>query len=316
MALLDEVDMLLNPLKSELNFPIGKKMPLDLSPLRWALPLHVLDAMFYVTTGRLSIQDFRLDESSLKVLSEIKAAVNEGIKSRALGVNPHIYLLQDDFYHDKLRQPFSEWCFVWLKSQACINVDREAAVRASCSGSASLRGACTSGISYTDLDSKLVAYIAGNTMDPSVKAVVNDYFSGESIKLLNLAKDWVCSFLPHCISKVGRVGFGLLQAADLDRFKMMEASTKKDAGDSEFQISESRSLLAVPFVGKDVPSKASEFAHPEVLIGLTILSYRYEVTITVPLQHSHFNIQHFHFNTLTSTLSLQHSHSTLSGAAC
>ena len=39
---------------------------------------------------------------------------------------------------------------------------------------------------------------------------------------------------------------------------------------------ESRRLLAVPFIGKDVPSAASEFAHPEVLIGLTILSYRYE----------------------------------------
>lgn len=38
----------------------------------------------------------------------------------------------------------------------------------------------------------------------------------------------------------------------------------------------SRRLLAVPFVGKDVPSRASEFANPEVLIGLTVLAYRYE----------------------------------------
>lgn len=28
--------------------------------------------------------------------------------------------------------------------------------------------------------------------------------------------------------------------------------------------------------GKDVPSRASEFAHPDVVIGLTILAYRYE----------------------------------------
>ena len=32
----------------------------------------------------------------------------------------------------------------------------------------------------------------------------------------------------------------------------------------------------MPFVGKDVPSQAAEFAHPEVLIGLTIMAYRYE----------------------------------------
>jgi len=34
--------------------------------------------------------------------------------------------------------------------------------------------------------------------------------------------------------------------------------------------------LAVPFVGKDSPSQSSEFAHSEVLIGLTQLAYRYE----------------------------------------
>jgi hypothetical protein len=38
----------------------------------------------------------------------------------------------------------------------------------------------------------------------------------------------------------------------------------------------SRLLLAVPFVGKDVPSRASEFSHPDVVIGLSTLAYRYE----------------------------------------
>ena len=43
----------------------------------------------------------------------------------------------------------------------------------------------------------------------------------------------------------------------------------------------SRRLMAVPFVGKDVPSRASEFAHPDVIIGLTILAYRYEGLRTI-----------------------------------
>ena len=38
----------------------------------------------------------------------------------------------------------------------------------------------------------------------------------------------------------------------------------------------SRFKLAIPFVGKDVPSRASEFAHPDIIIGLTVLAYRYE----------------------------------------
>ena len=32
--------------------------------------------------------------------------------------------------------------------------------------------------------------------------------------------------------------------------------------------------MAVPFLGKDVPSKSSEFAHPDITIGLTVMAYR------------------------------------------
>ena len=38
----------------------------------------------------------------------------------------------------------------------------------------------------------------------------------------------------------------------------------------------SRNKLAIPFVGKDVTSRASEFAHPDIIIGLTVLAFRYE----------------------------------------
>ena len=40
-------------------------------------------------------------------------------------------------------------------------------------------------------------------------------------------------------------------------------------------VPRSRLALAVPFIGKDVPSKSSEFAHPDITIGLTIMAYRY-----------------------------------------
>ncbi len=57
------------------------------------------------------------------------------------------------------------------------------------------------------------------------------------------------------LSKINRVGYGMLSKADM---ALVDANTP-----------ESRKLVAVPFVGKDVPSHASEFAHPDVLIGLT-----------------------------------------------
>ena len=45
VLMLDEVDMILHPLKSELNFPIGEKEPLHGSPSRWDFAVHLLDAM-------------------------------------------------------------------------------------------------------------------------------------------------------------------------------------------------------------------------------------------------------------------------------
>ena len=45
VGLLDEVDVLLHPLKSELNFPIGNRDRIDLFGYRWELPIFILDAI-------------------------------------------------------------------------------------------------------------------------------------------------------------------------------------------------------------------------------------------------------------------------------
>ena len=82
-------------------------------------------------------------------------------------------------------------------------------------------------------------------------------------KLLNLAHGWLKTYLPHCLAKVNRVSFGLLNSEDC-----------KAALLADPHVPRSRLKLAIPFVGKDVPSKASEFAHPDIIIGLTILAYR------------------------------------------
>ena len=92
-------------------------------------------------------------------------------------------------------------------------------------------------------------------------------------KLLNLTYSWLRTFMPHCLAKINRVSFGLLTEEDC------EAVLKEDP-----LVPRSRLKLAVPFVGKDVPSSSSEFAHPDIIIGLTILAYRYS-----GLRQSDFN---------------------------
>ena len=76
---------------------------------------------------------------------------------------------------------------------------------------------------------------------------------------------WLHLVLPHILQKVDRVSFGLMNEQDCKR-----------ALKSDPRMPRSRMHLAIPFVGKDAPSAASEFAHPDVTLGLTILAYRYE----------------------------------------
>jgi hypothetical protein len=66
------------------------------------------------------------------------------------------------------------------------------------------------------------------------------------------------------LAKVNRVSFGLLSVEDCKQALLLDP-----------HVPRSRLKLGIPFVGKDVPSKASEFAHPDVIIGLTVLAYRY-----------------------------------------
>lgn len=89
VMLLDEVDLILHPLKSELNFPCGDKFDLDGSDdgIRWGLPIHLMDALFYTQTGRSST--FEATGSTLEILNKLASCVQLGIEKRHLQRLPH-----------------------------------------------------------------------------------------------------------------------------------------------------------------------------------------------------------------------------------
>ena len=45
----------------------------------------------------------------------------------------------------------------------------------------------------------------------SAEEMVSSYFPATAVQLLNLARDWIWTYLPHVLSKVHRVSFGLLR---------------------------------------------------------------------------------------------------------
>ena len=81
------------------------------------------------------------------------------------------------------------------------------------------------------------------------------------VKLLNLSRVLLVHTIPFVLSKVNTVSYGLLSPTQL-----VQAT-------AEGPVPRNRRLLAVPYVGKDTPSLASEFSQPDVLISLTVLAY-------------------------------------------
>ncbi|KDO28986.1 hypothetical protein SPRG_20090 [Saprolegnia parasitica CBS 223.65] len=222
VLIMDEVDVLLHPLRSELNFPIGNKFPIDLAANRWELPMHLLDVVLS-------------SSSSSPLHAELHTLLHEGYNVHALQRFPHLVLLDVAYYDAKLRPILARVAYEWLSHHFKM-------------------GKCT--LSMDDV----IYYLQCDRVDLGSQSHIENGLSEHGLKLLNLGREWIRTLLPHCLSKINRVSYGLLQKQHFE-----------SNGNTP-----SRLLLAVPFVGKDVPSRSSEFAHPDVLIGLTILAYRYE----------------------------------------
>jgi hypothetical protein len=84
--------------------------------------------------------------------------------------------------------------------------------------------------------------------------------------LINLAQSILCKVLPHILSKTNCVHYGLLKL-NLDGNFCIDTNQIEPP---------SRALLAVPFTGKDTPSKNSEFASPDIRLMSTAFAYKYQ----------------------------------------
>eukprot|EP00439_Symbiodinium_sp_Y106_P005649 s3035_g1.t1 len=267
-ALIDEVDLVLHPLKSELNFPIGNFEMYDLGCERWNLAVHLLDALFLNDEGHAAAGTFypeirncigKAGDAAAARISqleeEIPNIVREGYDALTLQKQPHLVLLSRPWYDEKLRRPLAEWLACWIVTRPEAEKFRQA-------------------VEFKDVCDFLSMDLA-ELLKSSCKARVELKADGNLGKLLTLGREWLFSLVPHVISKIDRVQYGLLTEQELQQPENQKAPS-------------SRRLLAVPFVAKDKPSPAAEFAQPDVLIGFTVLAYRYEglrLSDTVQMLH-------------------------------
>ncbi|CAK0904785.1 unnamed protein product [Prorocentrum cordatum] len=239
-VLLDEVDLLLDPLRSELNWPMGRKRPLDLTDggdgpkahlrqgLRNRLPFHLFDGVFAASGQPMAVpySDRSEAKATLKELAQVIVRGKQELKIQSI---PHVVILSQEFYRTHMLGHLADWLCLLLEAhlEGCLNV------------------------------TELKAFLRKPEEPDDAAAQKLRRAPDLMVKLLNLAVDWLHRLLPHILSKVHRVSYGLLGPEHIS------ATTPK-----------SRILLAVPFVGKDRPSDQAEFSHPDVATGFTIMAYR------------------------------------------
>jgi hypothetical protein len=252
IALLDEVDLVLHPLRSELNYPVGEgKLPLPPTRSqpphgqRWGIAMHILDPLFWAPFERHTLPDARPDSERDALEAQLADAVAAGIAATKLQASPHAVLLDRAFYDAELKPLWAHWALLWVLAQPPLD-------------QLAPRGAGDA------LRTTMLAYLRGGRALSDEETRSLAALDGEAFELLNLARSWVDALLPHCFAKINRVKFGLLRESDVARFGGVA------------NVNEARRLLAVPFVGKDAPSATSEFAHPDATIGLTVLAFRYD----------------------------------------
>jgi len=181
---------------------------------------------------------FKDSREAITILEQISSMIQQGIAEKHLQQTPHLVLLNKPFYHKELKPLLARWQLLYLRQKRLPTVD----------------------------DKHLLSYMVnGPLKDRQAASAVQVALDDEYMKMLNLSHDILRNYLPHVMSKIDRVSFGLLSKGDL------KLSLENDPN-----ISLTRRLAAIPFVGKDIPSRASQFSQPDIVIGLTILAYRYE----------------------------------------
>jgi hypothetical protein len=197
---------------SQLNFPVGRWTELDASPSRWDLPLFLFSlvlptsrAAWRTMSETMNVAaDIALSARGADVLARAKEALARGHAHCFLQSSPHLVLVQPSYYEGTLKPLVAEWAALWLMAHPSIAAARDAAVHA---GLAANADEVATLLSEFLLQGKA-------SLSSRCKTVLGEGFAGAPLKLFNLTRDWVCTFLPHCLAKVNRVHYGLLQAAD------------------------------------------------------------------------------------------------------
>lgn len=242
--IIDEVDLMLRPSTSELNWPLGDAVSLD--ALLWSLPTHLLHLFQLAVTyeSRTAERDYYFSFMSISnssvarsCVEKLVAAIAAGTQRRAVTRSPHVVLAEPDAYASEWRRCFAEWAAVYIHHNV-IPKTRVAELS-------------VARLSDMIMQSAFSDSFAANAKSPRPGGA--SPLGAAEHAAVELARQWCNSILPFVFAKVHRLHFGRVHEQSPEARRIMAAATQAGAAfDSEEAVKQSRrNLLAIPFCAKE-----------------------------------------------------------------
>ena len=176
VLIMDELDWVTNPMKSEMNFPIGSKSPLDLGQLdegkRWEVPMHLWNGVFAAETQVLP-PNLKGHPEAASAAERLFLAFQEGFSRGSMQRRPHVILLDKGFYFKELLPAMVDWLLIFLQAERV-------------------------GATHKQVTTELLRKcLAGEVLADDERIELDSLPSTEA-KLLKLSRDWLITFLPYC----------------------------------------------------------------------------------------------------------------------
>ena len=185
IEIMDEVDVILHPLKSELNWPLGAKEPLDFTRsrsgngLRWGIPSHLLDAIFSCC-GMPILADIAESKAAAVILDQLEKVIQLGFNTLQLQRSPHLALVSKNFYDVHMKPVLTQWLLLWLRARKLPNLN----------------------------DAEVIEFLMrGVNSSASIINKVRTVLGDDHVKMLNLGHDWLQSYLPFVLQKMNSIHF-------------------------------------------------------------------------------------------------------------
>ena len=167
--------------------------------------MALIDAVLWAHDGGGEVMSddagavFYASADARSIMAQLVDNVGQGVKDLALQTQPHLVLLQDAFYSRRLKPLLARWMMLWLRSLPTMSHDISSSDG---DASADADALCTA----------ILAYLCGASARSRAAAVVRAGLSPASVQHVNLARDWLSTYLPHVLSKVWRSPVWVLSA--------------------------------------------------------------------------------------------------------